>query len=51
MLRLVIRPSGSMEDFLTGFICADDPDNVYVARVGWLSWPTDRSWWPTTPRT
>ena len=27
------RPSGGMEDFLTGFICADDPTKSTVARV------------------
>jgi glucose/arabinose dehydrogenase len=28
------RPSGGMEDFLTGFICADDPNQVYGRPCG-----------------
>jgi glucose/arabinose dehydrogenase len=30
------RPAGGMEDFLTGFICADDPDKVYGRPCGLL---------------
>jgi glucose/arabinose dehydrogenase len=30
------RPSGAMEDFLTGFICADDPNKVYGRPCGLL---------------
>jgi glucose/arabinose dehydrogenase len=30
------RPSGSLEDFLSGFICADDPDKVYGRPCGLL---------------
>ena len=28
------RPAGAMEDFLTGFICADDPNKVYGRPCG-----------------
>jgi glucose/arabinose dehydrogenase len=30
------RPSGGVEDFLSGFICADDPDKVYGRPCGLL---------------
>jgi glucose/arabinose dehydrogenase len=33
------RPSGEIEDFLTGFICADDPNQVYGRPCGLLVLP------------
>jgi glucose/arabinose dehydrogenase len=33
------QPSGPLEDFLTGFICADDPDQVYGRPCGLLVLP------------
>ena len=42
------RPSGGLEDFLTGFICADDPNKVYGRPCGLIVLPTDHCWWQTT---
>jgi glucose/arabinose dehydrogenase len=33
------RPSSGMEDFLTGFICADDPNQVYGRPCGLVVLP------------